>query len=213
MTSIDFNDSTLFISLRSPFARRVRLALLENSISFLVEIHDVFNLKPAFLNVNPLGRVPALRLKSGQELIDSNIILQVFYENHVSHLIPKGTADRLEVFRWQALGIGLCEKVVEYYLETLKPKQDCDEGIKTELNDIVQRVLSRLEKKLERQSKDSWIIEDVLTQADIDVGSALDYLSLRFSGEWKKQFPLVCDYLGRLNQRSSFRETSPPQIT
>ena len=57
---VDFQDSVLYISARSPFARRVRLALLENKIRFSEKVFDVFNPLPELITVNPLARVPAL---------------------------------------------------------------------------------------------------------------------------------------------------------
>lgn len=86
---IDFNQSELFISLRSPFARRVRLALLENQISYKEIVCDVFKPSAELIAVNPLIRVPVLRLQSGAVLIDSNLILQALYETlSDSPLIP-----------------------------------------------------------------------------------------------------------------------------
>lgn len=82
MEKLNFNDCTLYISARSPFARRVKLALLENKITFEQKILNVFEPQPELTSLNPLSRVPVVKLKDGQVLIDSNLILQEFYLSH-----------------------------------------------------------------------------------------------------------------------------------
>ena len=66
----------VFVSLRSPFARRVRLTLTRVGIPFEEEIIDVFNPPSHFLALNPLGLVPTLVGPSGFVLSDSSMILE-----------------------------------------------------------------------------------------------------------------------------------------
>ena len=61
---------TLYLSLRSPFARRIRLALEELGVPYDVETVDVFNLPPAYDAINPLRRVPVLKTPEGTLIID-----------------------------------------------------------------------------------------------------------------------------------------------
>jgi len=212
MSKTDFNQATLYISARSPFARRVRLALLENEIPFIEKVYDVFKPEPELIAVNPLARVPALQLKSGEVLIDSNLILQCLYENIESPLKPRVGAELLASYRWSSIGAGLCEKVVEYFLETLRPEPHRDPEVAEELRQISGRVLAELEALL-NQSRQGWLVGAALTQADLDVGSALAYLNLRYSTEWMKKFPETSQYLARLEKRDSFQKTRPVAAT
>src|SRR5688572_17224298 len=107
MQAEDFRGGELFYSLRSPFARRVRLAFLESGCPFEEKVCDVFKPTAELLAVNPLGRVPVLRLKSGPILIDSTLILQAFYQAFETPLRPRTDSDQLEIFHWAALSIGL----------------------------------------------------------------------------------------------------------
>lgn len=209
MNSIDFNHSVLFISLRSPFARRVRLALLEHQILFEEQVYDVLKPTQDLIAVNPLVRVPALRLNSGHELIDSHLILQCFYQSVDSPLRPQLVSEQLEAFRWSALGTGLCDRIVEYYLETLRPSQNQDHEVLEEMNQIVERTLAIVERYLKTRNS-HWLVGSSLTQADLDMGTALAYLKLRYSSDCLNLFPKVTDYLARLDERPSFQKTRPP---
>lgn len=209
MGFIDFNDSILFISIRSPFARRVRLAFLENGIQFREKVLDLFKLNNELNAINPLARVPTLQLKSGSILIDSNLILQSFYENVKSDLKIESPFKQLEVYRWQALAVGVCEKIIEFYLETLRLEDYRDPNVMQELTQISARVLDLIENQL-KVKNDLYLVGSQLTQADLDMGTALGYMDLRYSTEWKSQFPYAAKYLNYLNERPSFQKTHPP---
>ncbi len=247
LNRIDFNKSELFISLRSPFARRVRLALLENQISYKEIVCDVFKPTAELIAVNPLIRVPVLRLHSGDVLIDSNLILQALYETlsdsplipgvksgatpgatsgatsgvvsgaTTSREVPGATtanvALRLIQFRWQAIVTGFMEKIVEYFLETQRPPAGQDPEIEQDLKNMADRVLTELEAALIANPNHSFIIGDSLTQADLDLASVLTYFSLRYSHEWKKNYPRTALYLAKLEQRPSLVKTFPPGVS
>jgi glutathione S-transferase len=209
---IDFNQSELFISLRSPFARRVRLALLENQIPYKETVCDVFKPTEALVAVNPLVRVPVLRLSSGVTLIDSNLILQALYETLATStsLMPSSPAVRLSIYRWQAIAAGFAEKIVEYFLETQRPPANQDPETKEELVGIGERVLAEAETTLIANPSHNFLIGNSLTQADLDLASTLTYFGLRYSQEWKKRYPRTSLYLAQLEQRPSFVQTCPP---
>ena len=204
---IDFNDSVLFISARSPFARRVRLAFLENGIRFEERIVDVFHPTAELLEKNPLARVPTLVLKSGKVVIDSNLILQLLYETIQSPLTTTSPEDRLSCSHWSALAYGMSEKIVEYYLETLRPEAAQDQELFDETRGIFRRVLERFEAFIGERD---FVAAGKLTQADLDMGTALTYLSLRSPDKWTARYPSTSRYLHKLQERPSFIKTQPP---
>ncbi|MEO5971566.1 MAG: glutathione S-transferase family protein [Bdellovibrionia bacterium] len=216
----DFNQSELFISLRSPFARRVRLALLENQIPYKETVCDVFKPTEALIAVNPLVRVPVLRLASGETLIDSNLILQALYEtlatgstgssDSANSLMPSLPPTRFAIYRWQAIAAGFAEKTVEYFLETQRPPANQDPDTKEDLKNISERVLAEIETTLIANPSHSYLVGNSLTQVDLDLASALTYFGLRYSPEWKKRYPRTSLYLAQLEQRPSFVQTCPP---
>lgn len=207
-----FQNSTLYMSLRSPFARRVRLALLENGVSFKEVVCDVFHPTEELLRVNPLARVPAVKLASGDVIIDSNYILNLFYKDSNSELYPETQEQLQQMLYWSSLAVGLAEKVVEFYLETLRPAEKRDEEIFSEYRAIKTRVIAQLEKHLsekERVPGGAIFIAQKLTQADLDFGTALTYLSLRDSTKWRDEAPTCASYLDQLEAREHFRKTKP----
>ena len=217
-TKVDFNQAELFISPRSPFARRVRLAFLENQISYKEIICDVFQPSAELVAANPLGRVPTLRLASGEVVVDSNLILQAFYESFpltpfaspFASLMPSALVDRIPVYRWQAIAAGFAEKIVEYFLDTLRPQAQQDPEVLEELKTISARVLGEVETTLIANPGHGFLLGNSMTQADVDLACALTYFGLRYSQEWKKNYPRTLLYLAKLEQRPSFVQTCPP---
>ena len=59
----------------SPFVRRVAVTLQHYDIPFKRRVISVYGDFERMLAVNPLGKVPALLLDSGEVLVDSQMIL------------------------------------------------------------------------------------------------------------------------------------------
>jgi glutathione S-transferase len=202
-----FHGATLFISARSPFARRVRLALREHGLSVREEVVDVFKPTPALLEANPWARVPALRLRGGETLVESEKILAFVYREagEGSPLRARDADELLLIERWSGWAVAFCEKTVEFYLDSLRP--DPDPEVRRELERGSERVLGELEAWLAGRES---IASGRLTQADLDLGSALAYFSLRYSPSWRATHPRAAAYADRLEQRPSFQATRPP---
>jgi glutathione S-transferase len=206
MAKLDFQDSTLFISARSPFARRVRLAFREAGIRHSERVVDVLKPTAELLERNPLARIPVVELRNGRVLIESQLILNLMYEAQPSPLLPEGEA-RIDVLQWGALAAGVAEKTVEYFFEILRPEAHRDPELIREIEGIINRVLGRLEAAIGSRP---WIVGPEITQADLDLGTMLRYLCLRHSSAWRKTHPNCSRYLESLESRPSFRETHPP---
>ncbi len=207
MSGLNFQHALLYMTPRSPFARRVRLAFLENKIPVEEKSVDVFHPDQEFLSLNPLGRVPIVKLKSGQVLVDSSQILSSLYEFHPSQLVPTRLEDRLIVSSWSAIAVGFSEKIVEYFFETLRPEEKRDGELLSEVDRIVDSVLTQFNAYIGHRP---YILPSgQLTQADLDMGTALAYLNFRYSENWKKRFPRADLYLMELEKRPSFANTKP----
>ncbi|MFZ9595758.1 MAG: glutathione S-transferase family protein [Bdellovibrionia bacterium] len=205
-----FQDSELFTSLRSPFARRVRLAFFEHQIPFQEVLCDVFRPSAELIEVNPLARVPALRLASGEILVDSHLILQEFYENRTSLWMPQDVSARAQVCYWQALAVGFSEKIVEYFLDSQRSEPLRDPEVQAELHSAISRLLPRLEHRLRENLDPGILVGNHLTQADLDWGAALSYLGLRVPEVFITSYPRIHAYLQNLESRPSFQKTKPP---
>lgn len=103
---------------------------------------------------------------------------------------------------------GVCEKMVEYFLENQRPESSRDAETIKEIRQIFERTANTLETILAQRDN---IVPGQLTQADLDMGAALAYTSLRYSKDWQVQFPNVFRYFQKLNARPSFQSTLPPE--
>ena len=63
----------LYVSAGSPFARKIRVMLIEKNAPHEVEMVDLFAAND-LKQVNPLGKVPALKLDDGRVLVNSPLI-------------------------------------------------------------------------------------------------------------------------------------------
>ena len=85
----------------SPFVRRVAIALNHYGFPFERKVISVFKDFQAMLDINPLGKVPALETDDGKTIVDSRIIidyLEGLAENE-RRLIPVIAQDRQTVLQ------------------------------------------------------------------------------------------------------------------
>lgn len=92
---------TLFSMQNSGNCYKLRLAMAQLAIPF--QIHEVDILKgesrtPEFLALNPNGKVPALRLDTGQLISESNAIL--FFVAEGTDLLPEDRFCKAEMLQW-----------------------------------------------------------------------------------------------------------------
>src|SRR6516225_4360452 len=97
---------------RSPFTRRVAITLNIYGVPFEQRALSGFDNRAEVRASNPLGRIPALMLDSGETLIDSNAIIDHLDEvcGHDRPLTPRDGADRRAVLKVAAMMMGACEK-------------------------------------------------------------------------------------------------------
>lgn len=105
----------------SPFVRRVGIALTLYGIEFEHLPYSSFGEWAKFIAHNPLRRVPALVLGSGEALIDSAAILDHLDELHgrdAALIAPSGPARRAALRRI-ALACGTADKAVSFFYAKL----------------------------------------------------------------------------------------------
>jgi len=103
----------------SPFVRRVGVALHHYRLPFQRRVISVFKNFDQMLKMNPLGKVPALQIGTGETLIDSRIILDYLegVADDDKRLVPQAEPRRRSVLRTEAVALGLAEKAVELRIE------------------------------------------------------------------------------------------------
>ncbi|HEY7985839.1 MAG TPA: glutathione S-transferase N-terminal domain-containing protein [Methylophilaceae bacterium] len=197
----------LFVTPNSPYARKVRVVLIEKRIECeLVEV-DLSSPDSPLLSHNPLAKVPTLLLDDGTALYDSPVITEYLdKKTPVMHLIP--AARRIEVRRWEALADGICDAAVAVVMEGRREESKRDEQLIARQQAKVSRGLRVLSEDL---GGDKWCVGNSFGLADIAVGCALAYLGARMPAtDWREMYPNLAALYARVQERPSFASTTPP---
>jgi glutathione S-transferase len=192
----------------SPFARKVRIVLAEKKIEYDFVIDSPWLEDSKVPAINPLGKIPVLVLDDETPLFDSRVIVE--YIDNVTpnnKLFPTPNRERTEVKRWEALADGICEAGVAAFLEAKRPK-----GQKS--NDWIERqrgkVMRSLEFMAEELGEKNFCMGTHFSMADVATGTALGYLSFRFTDiNWQESHPNLAKLYAKLMLRPSFTDTAP----
>lgn len=196
----------LFASTTSPYARKVRIVLLEHQIPFEFVVESPSDPDSNVARLNPLGKVPLLQREDGEVLFNSPMIVEYLDGMAEVPLLPEDREQRWQVQRWQALGDGVADAVVAHMLEERR-----DEDLQDKAN--VARQKTKIANGLLFASKhlsgSEYLFDGRLTLADIAMAVALDYIDLRYPHKWREQHPDLADWHRRISQRPSFEATLP----
>ncbi|MDD4911579.1 MAG: glutathione S-transferase N-terminal domain-containing protein [Sideroxydans sp.] len=187
----------------SPYVRKARLVLLEKNIPHEYVIDPPQEPGSLVLQVNPLGRIPALILDDGFCVFDSTVITEyVDTLNDAPILIPRDdAAARLRVKRWEALADGIMDSAVLVRNETQRPTEKQQASV-IELHDTA--VSQALAYASESLAGRRWCEGEVLTLADLALASALIYLDLRQAQrDWRGAHSNLAAWFERISARRS----------
>jgi glutathione S-transferase len=198
----------LIIATPSPFARKVRVAMLEKRMRF-DEIVDVpWNPETTAPAHNPLGKVPVLILDDGLPIYDSRVIIEYLETlGREPALVPADPAGRVGVRQVEALADGICDAVVLTVLEqNRRPGHQSGDWVLRQ-----RRKIERGTKELARLLGDGeYFLGETLTLADIAAGATLGYLRLRAPDfDWRELYPNLEAFSYRMEERESFAKTKP----
>ena len=199
----------LIASLTSPYARKVRIVLVEKHIECELQVDVPWDADSHVPDFNPLGKIPVLLLEDGTALYDSRVIVE--YLDHVTpvrNVLPKEARSRILTKRWEALGDGICDAAAAIFLEKKRPVEQQSAAWIARQEQKIYRGLAVVASDLGERT---WCMEDGFSLADIAVGCALGYLDLRFVDiNWRETHPSLAKLAAKLNERASFSNTMPP---
>lgn len=204
----------LFYSVRSPFARRVRVALQRLNVPFTPKEINVFEPTPEFFSANPIGLVPVLTVNDGKDpfsIPDSATILEFLHDHYGQRIWPADPLARAKVRAASTLAEGIMSAAVALFLESGRKHPSLE--WEKEHEDTIERILTQITKKSVMQMP--WKISDFqLTQAGYDLAIALDYLDVRLARfEWKQRWPELARFQEVHRSRSDLQPTAPPPAT
>ena len=196
----------LFHSLTSPYARKVRVLLLEKRLS--VKAVDVASSGRAASEHNPLGKVPTLVLDDGTVLFDSRVITEAIDALFPTpRLIPLDPRERAVVRHFEALADGICDVLIPVVLDSRRAPEKRDSEYAKKLLGKVEASLDYLEPVLNGRTT----VGETFSLADIAIVCALGYINLR-RPELLDGRDVLGAYVRRQLERPSLAETLPPNV-
>jgi glutathione S-transferase len=196
----------LFHSLTSPYARKVRVLLLEKRLS--VESINVADSPRSASEHNPLGKVPTLVLDDGTVLFDSRVITEVLDGLYPEpRLIPTDPRQRAIVRHFEALADGMCDVLIPVVLDSRRAPELRDGAYTKKLLGKLEACLDYLEPVAAGRA----LVGDTFSLADVALVCALGYINLRRS-ELLDGRDAINAYLAQQLQRPSLAETLPPNL-
>lgn len=183
--------------LLSPFVRRVAATLNIYGLPYVSLPLSTITDGAAILAMNPVGRVPALILDSGEALVDSAAILDHLDERvGEAALIPRSGDDRRAVMRAVAIGLGATEKAVAAFYEGQRRPEGLRwaEGL-AGLEGQARSGFAALEAMLEGE----FLCLGRLTQADLTAAIGHDFAMKVSPALVEGRFPRLAALAERLN--------------
>lgn len=200
----------LIYSATSPYARKVRMLVIEKGLTDRVEVVVANPLQdpPELLAANPLAKVPALIVEpdgvSGFTLFNSPLLCAYLDSLSAPRLIPEAGPERWQVLRREALADGITDAAVSSVMEGRRIEPQRSPEWLARWRSAILRGVVELEKEAEALG------------ARFDLGAiasaaALAYLDFRLPQiDWRAQAPGLSAWLEGVRGRESFAATVPP---
>jgi glutathione S-transferase len=198
----------LYYSSGSPFARKIRVLLLEKNAPHDAELVDLWG-RNDLKSVNPLGKVPALRLDDGRVLVNSPLIAD-YVDGRFPGLrfIPADAEGRLEVRRWEALADGTMDAAVaSFYEARFHDEQKRSQAWLDHQRGKLDSGFAALEAMLDGRK---WCVGNAMSLADIALGCHIGFITERRPAFFPQdRYPGLARLWKSLEARESFRRTAP----
>ena len=196
----------LYASPGSSFARKIRVMLIEKNVKTDVELLNLW--EPNDLqSINPIGKVPALKLDDGRVLMNSPLIADYVDGKYPSpRFIPTDPDARLEVRSLEALADGMMEAVGA----TLYENRFHDEATRsqpwlTRQRGKIDAGLSALEGILGNRP---WLAGNSMSLADLAIACHLGFLAVRMPHLFSQdRYPNLARLWKVMEARESMKKT------
>jgi glutathione S-transferase len=194
---------------RSPFTRRVAITLNVYGVPFEQRALSGFDNRGEVRASNPLGRIPALVLESGETLIDSNAIIDHLDEvyGHDRPLTPRNGADRRAVLKVSALMMGACEKCLHAAYE--RNRRPLEKVYQPWIDDCIaqaKNAFAAVDAMID--PKQPYLLLERLTQGDVTTAVA-ERLARALGIDTETQTPRLRALTRRLAEEPAFQVSEP----
>ncbi len=198
----------LYITKGSPYARIVRVVVLEKGLADRVEVLSAKTrtTDSPYYNINPSGRVPYLVCGDGLGLEDSALICSYLdnLDGKPMLALPAG-AQGFEARRLEALVRSMLDGMAVLGREKWRPVTEQSPKIVLHETDRAKRLLALWERGI-----DDPVFHGPLNMVQIVMGCTLGFADLIPDFEWRAGHPKLDAWFKRISARDSFIETAPP---
>ncbi|MBR0690191.1 glutathione S-transferase family protein [Bradyrhizobium manausense] len=194
---------------RSPFTRRVAITLNIYGVPYEQRALSGFGDREAIRASNPLGRIPALMLDSGEVRVDSNAIIDHLDEAYGRNrpLTPRDGADRRSVLKVAAMMMGACEKCLHAAYEgNHRPPEKVHQPWIDDCMAQAAHTLAAIEAMID--ARRPYLPLDRLTQADVTAVVA-ERLARARGIDTDAHMPRLRALTSRLAEQPFFQVTEP----
>jgi glutathione S-transferase len=206
---VAYRDVILVGRYRSPFTRRVAITLRHLDIAYEHRPITAWTHLADVRTLNPVGRIPALVLDSGEVLFDSGAILDYVdgCAGSAHALVPSHEPERREVLRIVACAMGVLEKVVAaLYEHTMHPPEKVHQPWVLHNEGQAHNGLAWLD----ALPGEHWLAVGRLTQADITTTAMFDFARIVNPGLVPTgAYPRLDALSAKCNALAAFAETQP----
>lgn len=199
----------LYSTPASPFARKVRILILETGLEHAVRITNV-PIAPTRPNAelvqrSAVGKVPTLVTGDGQAILDSRVICEYLDSRHAGRkMFPPEGAARWRALTLQALGDAIMDAgVLIRYEQVSRPEKLFWPEWQQAQGDRALRIVAALEDQ-------AYEFENEIDIGKIAVACALSYLDFRFPEmiAWRDGHPDLAAWYDAFTTRPSMRATT-----
>lgn len=198
----------LYITAGSPYARIVRIVILEKKLQDRVEIINAKtrHADSPYYRINPSGRVPYLIRDDGVALEESSLIC-----DWLDHLdgkplfdLPAGEAG-LEARRLEALARSMTDGLAVWIRELVRPRAERSPALLEHEHQRCRRMAALWESLVEQP----WM-NGRLNLAQITLVCGLGLETRNLDMQWRAGHPKLTAWFERLAARPSIAATAPP---
>jgi glutathione S-transferase len=200
----------LYYAAPSPYARIVRIALIETGLEAEMQETALYTPDSTLLPINPVGRVPTLILDDGTILTEASLILgYIDAQREGPKLLPRDGSDGWRTLADMGTAWGLLDGIVAWA-----------RAIRPPVHERAPRVIAweaarvnRVADALDRAVIEGRYAGPDMTASRIVLGSALGWVEPRLPvWLWRHGRPALSAWFDAISATPSFQATLPPPL-